>query len=112
MIAIAHTVRPLALAALMTLATALSLNATPGFAAPASQSVGTAQAAETQYSRVNINSAGVEALAQLHGIGKAKAQAIVDYRDKFGRFRSVDDLLAVDGVGKATLTKNRGRIDL
>lgn len=61
---------------------------------------------------VNINTASVDSLASLHGIGVAKAQAIVEYRKKFGDFRSKEDLLAVEGIGRATLSKNSNRIAL
>ncbi len=66
--------------------------------------------AERQTAEVNVNTAAAETLAQLNGIGLAKAKAIVDYREKFGRFRTLEDLLAVEGIGKATLAKNRSRI--
>ena len=50
---------------------------------------------------VNVNSADVETLArELKGIGHAKAQAIVDYRQKHGAFRSVDELAMVKGISQ------------
>ncbi len=62
---------------------------------------------------VNINKADQEALQYyLHGIGEVKAKAIVDYRRKHGRFKSIDDLLKVPGVGEATLQKIRRNISL
>ena len=62
---------------------------------------------------VNINTADASALAkELDGIGPAKAQAIVDYRQKNGPFRSPDDLLKVDGIGERVLDLNRGNIQL
>ncbi len=68
--------------------------------------------AERQTSQINVNTAAAETLAELNGVGMAKAKAIVDYREKFGRFRTVEDLLAVEGIGKATLAKNRSRIQM
>ena len=56
---------------------------------------------------VNINSADVAALQQLNGVGPAKAQAIVDYRDANGPFASVDDLSSVTGIGPRTVEINR-----
>jgi len=41
------------------------------------------------------------------GVGPATAQAIVDYRSQHGRFRSVDDLLNVRGIGAAKLEQLR-----
>ena len=60
---------------------------------------------------VNINTADAKTLArELDGIGPAKAQAIVDYRQKNGAFKSVDDLLKVEGIGAKVLEQNRDNI--
>ena len=56
---------------------------------------------------ININTADREALAQLNGIGEKKAEAIIAWRDKNGTFVSLDQLTEVDGVGDATIEKNR-----
>lgn len=57
---------------------------------------------------VNVNTADAATLArELHGIGPAKAQAIVAHRDKHGPFRSVDDLARVRGIGRKTVDRNR-----
>lgn len=62
---------------------------------------------------VNINKADVAQLDKhLLGVGKIKAQAIVDYRDKHGQFNSVDGLERVKGIGSAIVDKNRERITL
>lgn len=62
---------------------------------------------------VNINTADAETLArELQGVGEAKAAAIVAYREKHGPFESVEELLEVDGIGSATLEKNRANIRL
>ncbi len=52
---------------------------------------------------VDINTADVAALEVLDGIGPAKAAAIVAYREKNGPFKSVDDLILVQGIGEKTL---------
>jgi competence protein ComEA len=60
---------------------------------------------------VNINSADAATLArELEGIGPAKAQAIVDYRQKNGAFKNAEDLLQVEGIGQRTLEMNRENI--
>ncbi|MGH8553049.1 MAG: ComEA family DNA-binding protein [Methylococcales bacterium] len=59
---------------------------------------------------VNINTATAEQLDTLTGIGKAKAQAIIDDRTKNGPFKSIDDLARVKGIGPATVEKNRANI--
>jgi competence protein ComEA len=52
---------------------------------------------------VDINSASLDQLETLPGIGPATAQAIVDQRQRNGPFRSVDDLLDIRGIGPAKL---------
>ncbi|HYE34539.1 ComEA family DNA-binding protein [Methylocaldum sp.] len=60
---------------------------------------------------VDINSATADQLAEsLNGIGKAKADAIIQDRDKNGKFKSVEDLARVKGIGSATIEKNRDKI--
>lgn len=61
---------------------------------------------------VNINTAGVEELCNLSGIGEVKARAIVEYREQNGKFASIDDLAKVKGIGPKTVEKNRARIRL
>jgi competence protein ComEA len=62
---------------------------------------------------VNVNTADVATIAkELDGIGKAKAQAIVEYRQKNGPFRAPEDLLKVEGIGQKVLDMNRGNIRL
>lgn len=62
---------------------------------------------------VNINTASAaEIQDKLVGIGAKKAQAIVDYREKNGKFVSIEQITEVSGIGKATLDKNRDRIIL
>lgn len=57
---------------------------------------------------VNINMASVEEIAEgLDGIGMSKAQAIIDYRNTSGAFRSIDELVNVKGIGVKTVEKNR-----
>lgn len=52
---------------------------------------------------VNLNTASLEALMSLPGIGQKTAQSILDLREKMGRFRKVDDLLKVRGIGNTKL---------
>lgn len=62
--------------------------------------------------KINVNTATVEQLLSLPGIGPTKAQAIVDYRNQNGPFRSIDDLLNVSGIGPKTLESIRDQITL
>ncbi len=62
---------------------------------------------------VNVNTAKPEVLAQvLDGVGSARAQAIVEYREQYGAFTHVDDLLDVKGIGPQVLEANRDKIAL
>lgn len=55
---------------------------------------------------VNINEADAsEISAALKGIGMKKAQAIVDYREKYGSFTTAEDLALVKGIGAKTVSK-------
>jgi competence protein ComEA len=63
--------------------------------------------------QVNINTADVAALeAGLDGVGPEKAAAIIKYREENGAFKSADDLANVQGIGPATVEKNRAKITL
>lgn len=57
--------------------------------------------------RLNINRASAEELTALPGIGEVKAKAIVSYRERYGSFKRIEDLLQVQGIGSATLERIR-----
>ena len=62
------------------------------------------------FAAVNINTATPEQLDAVKGIGPSKAKAIVDYRNKNGPFKSVDDLKGVKGFGEKSLAKLKGEL--
>lgn len=67
----------------------------------------------SQSDKVSINQASAEELAQkLNGIGKQKAKAIVEYREKYGAFNSIENILEVQGIGPAFLEKNKNKLML
>jgi competence ComEA-like helix-hairpin-helix protein len=59
---------------------------------------------------VDLNLASAAELESLPGIGPSLAGRIVAYRDSVGRLESVDDLMAVRGIGEATLARIRDRV--
>ncbi|CAD7555528.1 ComEA family DNA-binding protein [Aeromonas hydrophila] len=78
-------------------------------AKPAAKPATTVTAAK-ESGKVNLNTASINELTALKGIGEKKAQAIVDYREKQGKFTTVDQLADVSGIGPATLEANRDMI--
>jgi comEA protein len=56
---------------------------------------------------ININTANSDELQQVPGIGPATAEKILQMRKSYGAFKSVDDLLAIKGLGKKRLEKMR-----
>lgn len=73
----------------------------------------TAMASETTKvpdNEININTADVSELMQLEEIGEKKAQAIIEYREKNGKFRIPEELTNVSGIGEGILEKNIDRI--
>ena len=69
-----------------------------------------AAAAEEKAARVNINTATADELATLPGIGPSYARRIVEFREKNGPFKRVEDLLSVQGIGDKTLERIRDRV--
>ncbi|PKG73502.1 competence protein ComEA [Shewanella sp. Choline-02u-19] len=61
---------------------------------------------------VNINSASVEQLSLLRGIGDSKAKAIVDYRKTHGKFDSINQLSNVKGIGDKLIEQNKAVLSL
>lgn len=53
----------------------------------------------TNNSKININEASISELENLNGIGKSKAEAIVEYRKK-EKFKSIEDIMNVEGIGE------------
>lgn len=59
---------------------------------------------------ININTASAHQLQRLNGISQATADAVIEYRENNGGFKSVDEIINVKGMGEKTLEKIRGSI--
>ena len=65
-----------------------------------------------QKTRISINTADVNTLCRLEGIGPSTAQKIIDYRNEHGLFQSLEELMNVKGIGQARFEKIRDQICL
>ena len=63
-------------------------------------------------SKISINTASIEELMTLDGIGKAKAKNIVDYRNKNGKFKSIEEIKNVSGIGETLFEKIKNTIKI
>ncbi|WMB28087.1 helix-hairpin-helix domain-containing protein [Streptococcus didelphis] len=62
--------------------------------------------------KVNLNNASLEELTKIPGIGEKRAKEIIENRDKLGGFKSLDDLLAISGIGQKTLDKLKDDVEV
>jgi competence protein ComEA len=68
--------------------------------------------AATTGALVNINSADEATLTSVKGIGKTRAKAIIEYREKNGPFKSVDDLTKIKGIKNKSLQSFRSQLTI
>lgn len=62
--------------------------------------------------KISINSATESELMQINGIGKTKAENIIKYRNKYGKFKKIEDLKNVSGIGDSTFEKIKDSIKI
>lgn len=67
---------------------------------------------EKESTLVSINTATLEELMTLEGIGEAKAKSIIAYREEHGPYQAIEDLLNVSGIGESLLAKIKENITL
>jgi competence protein ComEA len=75
------------------------------FALVATSGLATAAGKPAPAGKVNINTASVQQLTELPGVGEKLAARIVEYRQKQGAFKNVSELMNVQGVGEKNLAK-------
>ena len=80
---------------------------------PTQQSGSRQAAAKTvQGDKISLNQANVQQLQSLNGVGEKKALAIVEYREKNGGFKTVEEITNIKGIGPKLLEKNKSRLML
>ena len=70
----------------------------------------TASSEDTESKKINLNTATLEELQTLSGIGESKAKAIIEYRETVGKFQKIEDLMEVSGIGEALYEKVKNDI--
>jgi competence protein ComEA len=60
--------------------------------------------------KINLNTATLEELITLDRIGPKYAQRIIDYRDTYGPFENIEDIMKVKGIGPKTFEANKDKI--
>lgn len=72
--------------------------------------VGMRVAAAGEDQKINVNAASVAELMTIRGIGEVTANAIVAYREQHGPFKTVDDVVAVKGIGPKSIERFRDQM--
>jgi len=106
--------RGIAMTALASLALLLAtaVQAAPLVGVAEGKSKGADAPASQSASPVDVNSATVEELMAVKGIGASLAQRIVEFREKNGPYKTVDDLLKVQGIGEKSLDRIREHLSV
>ena len=84
-----------------------ALPSVPAASSPTGKPTEAATQPPTEPGPLDLNRATTQELTTLPGIGEVLAQRIVDYREAHGPFRSVEELIAVEGIGEGKLEKLR-----
>nr|WP_244833414.1 helix-hairpin-helix domain-containing protein [Clostridium sp. BJN0001] len=65
----------------------------------------------SESSKININTADAEGLKKINGVGDAKAKKIIEYREKNGKFKSIDEIKNIGGIGEKTFEKMKSQLE-
>jgi competence protein ComEA len=71
-----------------------------------------AKTMQMKVQKINLNTASLDELTTLPGIGEKKAMAIIEYREKYGKFNSLEQLAEVKGIGTKMLEKLQDQISI
>ena len=91
---------------------ALAIQTPAVHAQPAESGNVQANEGTSQQQRIDLNSATVEQLITLPGVGQSKAKAIIKYREEVGPFLEVAQLTQVKGIGEKMLNKIEGYVQV
>ena len=91
---------------------ALAIQTPAVHAQPADRENAQANEGTSQQQRIDLNSATVEQLITLPGVGQSKAKAIIKYREEVGPFLEVAQLTQVKGIGEKMLNKIEGYVQV
>ena len=69
-------------------------------------------AAQSSSGKININTASVEELKTLSGIGESKANDIISYREEYGSFTSPEDIMKIQGIKEGIYNKIKDKITI
>ena len=72
----------------------------------------TSNSQATSNNMVNINTATIEQLKTLNGVGDSKAKSIIEYREQSGGFKSIEDIKNVNGIGEKMFEKIKEQIEI
>lgn len=60
--------------------------------------------------KININTAGLEELMMLKGVGESRARAIIEYREQHGSFETPEDIMNISGIKEGVFSKIKDQI--
>ena len=90
---------------LMALFTILIVN--PAFAEGKKEGATNPSETLASVQKININQADAKTLSTLKGIGKDRAQKIIEYREQNGPFQKIEDIMKIKGIGKKVFELNK-----